>query len=76
MAAKKSEKAARLAVADMRELTVEDLRGKLVEQRGELMTARLKHAVAQLENTSEIRAMRRQVARLATVLNDKEKRGL
>ena len=50
----------------------EELRAKLAEQREELMTARFKHATAQLEKTSELKAMRRQVARISTVLTEKE----
>ena len=53
---------------------IEELRGKLTEQRQELMNARFKHAAAQLEKTSELKAMRKQVARIETVLNEKEQR--
>ena len=41
-------------------------------QREELMQARFKHATAQLEKTSELKAMRRQVARISTILNQKD----
>ena len=75
MAAKKKiEKSVRPAAADLRAMSVEELRGKLVEQRQELMTVRFKHAAAQLEKTSELKAMRKQVARIETVLNEKEQR--
>ena len=72
MAAKKNEKAAMATAAELRDMSVEELRAKLAEQREELMTARLKHATAQLEKTSELKAMRRQVARISTVLTEKE----
>ena len=36
------------------------------------MTARFKHATAQLEKTSELKATRRLVARISTVLNEKD----
>lgn len=73
-ARKKSDKAARDAAKVLREMSVEELRAKLVEQRQELMSARFKHATAQLEKTSELKAMRKQVARIETVLNEKEQR--
>lgn len=73
-AKKKNEKAVRAKIADLRSLSVDDLRGKLTEQRRELMNARFKHAAAQLEKTSELKAMRKQVARIETVLNEKEQR--
>lgn len=73
-AKKKSDKAVRPAAKDLRDMSAEDLRKALAEQRQELMTARFKHAAAQLEKTSELKAMRRQVARIETVLNEKEQR--
>lgn len=73
-AKKKNDKAVRSVAKDLREMSVEDLRGKLAEQRQELMNARFKHATAQLEKTSELKAMRKQVARIETVLNEKEQR--
>ena len=73
MAAKKTEKKANvLKAADLRKLSAEELRSKLAEEREALMTARFKHATAQLEKTSELKAMRRQVARISTVLTEKE----
>ena len=72
MAAKKNEKAAMATAAELRDMSVEELRAKLAEPREELMTARFKHATAQLEKTSELKAMRRQVARISTVLTGKE----
>lgn len=72
MAAKKNEKAAMATAAELRDMSVEELHAKLAEQREELMTARFKHATAQLEKTSELKAMRRQVARISTVLTEKE----
>lgn len=73
-AKKKTDKATRPDTEALRALSVEDLRSKLAEQRQELMQARFKHAVAQLEKTSELKTMRRQVARMETVLNEKEQR--
>ncbi|WP_300803560.1 50S ribosomal protein L29 [uncultured Desulfovibrio sp.] len=73
MAAKKTEKKANvLKAADLRKLSAEELRSKLAEEREVLMTARFKHATAQLEKTSELKATRRLVARISTVLNEKD----
>ena len=74
MAAKQKIDAARPDVAALRAMSAEELRGKLTEQRQEMMHARFKHAMAQLEKTSELKAMRRQVARMETILNEKEQR--
>ena len=72
MAAKKNEKAAMATAAELRDMSDEELRAKLAEQREELMTARLKQATAQLEKTSELKAMRSQVDRISNVLTEKE----
>ena len=63
---------ARLSAAELRKLSAAELREKLAEQREELMRARFKHAAAQLEKTSELKAMRRQIARISTLLNQKD----
>ncbi len=73
MAAKKKTKdTSRPDVEALRALSAEDLRGKLAEQRQELLSMRFQHATAQLEKTSELKSARRQVARIQTVLNEKE----
>lgn len=63
---------ARLSAEELSKLSADELRAKLAEQREELMQARFKHATAQLEKTSELKAMRRQVARISTILNQKD----
>ena len=75
MAATKSAKKTSFpSVQDLRALSVEELNAKLVEQREALMNARFKHATAQLERTSDLKAMRRQIARMETVLTEKQQR--
>lgn len=73
--AKKSNKNAHPTAAQLRALSDEELRGKLAETREELMQARFRHATAALENTSELKFLRRDVARMETILNQKERRG-
>lgn len=65
---------ARESVSELRALSAEDLAGRLADQRSELLTARFKHATAQLEKTSELKAIRKQIARISTILNEKEQR--
>ena len=55
----------------LREMSEEKLAEKLDESRRELLSARFKHATAQLEKTSELKALRKQVARISTILNEK-----
>jgi large subunit ribosomal protein L29 len=70
----KTEKNSRLPLVELRALSPDDLGAKIAEGRRELLDARMKHAVAQLEKTSELKAARRQVARLMTILNEKQQR--
>ncbi len=74
MAAKKKGDKIVRDVAELRGMDAVQLREKLAEEREELMRARFRHAAAALEKTSELKARRRQVARIATILNEKEQR--
>lgn len=71
-ATKKIEKSKRPSAEQLRAMSVEELTTKLSEESEELMRARFKHASAALEKTSELKEMRRQIARISTVLNEKK----
>jgi len=59
-------------VAEARELDVQELERRLTETRRELFNLRFQHATGQLENTGQIKEVRKNIARLLTVLNRKE----
>ncbi|HYU20068.1 MAG TPA: 50S ribosomal protein L29 [Chloroflexota bacterium] len=52
--------------SELRELTPEQLEGRLVELQEELFNLRFQFATRQLTNTSRIRQVRRDIARLHT----------
>lgn len=56
----------------LRELTPADLRQRLEEARQELFNLRFRHTTRQLENTAELKKVRRRIARILTVLREKE----
>ena len=56
---------------ELRELSGEELEAKSAELRGELFNVRVKHATGQLENTARLGTLRRDVARVETVLAQK-----
>ncbi len=56
----------------MRELTADEIRMRLQELREELFNLRFRNAMKQLDNPLKIRASRREMARLLTVLREKE----
>jgi len=61
-----------MKAAEIRELSVEDLKSKIAEESKALNTLVLNHAVSPIENPTVIKTTRRLVARLKTVLNEKE----
>ncbi len=58
---------------ELRDLSLEELVAKGNELRGEFFNARVRKATGQLENTALLGTLRRNVARVETVL--REKRG-
>ncbi len=57
--------------SELRELGVEELERKVRETRDELFNAKIKQATGQLENSAMLKSLRRDVARIETVLGDK-----
>ena len=56
----------------LRELTVEELREKHRQFKEELFNLRFQNAIGQLSNTSRIKEVRRTIARVLTILQEKE----
>jgi large subunit ribosomal protein L29 len=59
-------------VAEVRELDVEELQQRVAQSRRELFNLRFQHATGQLENTGQLKEVRKNIARLLTVLNQKQ----
>ena len=57
---------------DIREMTAEELNAKLKELKSELFNLRFQLATGQLQNTMQITAVKRDIARAKTVLRLKE----
>jgi large subunit ribosomal protein L29 len=60
-----------MKVDELRVLEVDELGGKLKAARRELYELRFKHAVGQLENSSQISKARHDIARIMTVLQER-----
>jgi large subunit ribosomal protein L29 len=56
----------------LRELTVDELHEKYRQFKEELFNLRFQNAIGQLGNTSRIKEVRRIIARVLTVLGEKE----
>ena len=59
-------------IKEIRELTSEELNKKLKEQKEELFNLRFQHAINQLDNPSKIVEAKREIARILTVIREKE----
>ena len=61
-----------MKAADLREQTVEDLRQQEKELAEKLFALRLQRVTGQLESPAKVKAARRDLARVLTVLREKE----
>ena len=57
---------------EIRKLSTEDINKKIVENKQELFNLRMKQATGTLENPGRIHELRKTVARLKTVLKERE----
>jgi large subunit ribosomal protein L29 len=62
-----------MKAAEVHELDVEELKRRVAQTRRELFNLRFQHATGQLENTGQLKEVRRNIARLLTVLNQKQR---
>lgn len=62
-------------IKDIRKLSDADLRKKIVETKEELFTKRMQQANGSLEKPVELRKLRRDVAKMKTVLREREMDG-
>ena len=60
---------------EIREKTIEELNTELVSKKEELFNLRFQHAINQLDNPQKIVETRKTIARLMTVIREKELAG-
>ena len=61
-----------MKVEDIRKLSDEEILNKITETKVELFNLRLKQSTGSLEKPKQINALRKTVARLKTVLNERK----
>ena len=59
-------------IKEIRELTVEKLEAKLQELKKDLFMLRMQHATNQLDNPLQIAAVKKDIARIKTIIREKE----
>jgi large subunit ribosomal protein L29 len=57
---------------ELRDLSAEELAAKEKQFREEEFKLRFKHATGQLEKTARLRLLRREIARVKTIMREKE----
>lgn len=57
---------------EARDLSTEEIQTRIAEEKEQIQQLRFQHAIAQLENPMILRQKRRLVARLNTILNEKQ----
>ncbi|MCE9646846.1 MAG: 50S ribosomal protein L29 [Chloroflexi bacterium] len=60
-------------VEDVRKLAVEEIRTKIAESREEMMKLRFQQVTGQLTDSSTLRTLRRNIARMETILGEAER---
>jgi large subunit ribosomal protein L29 len=61
-----------MKVTDVRDLTVDDLRQRETELDDQLFRLRIQKSMGQIEAAQKLKALRRDLARVKTVLREKE----
>lgn len=62
-----------MKISEVREMSVADLRDRIAVEKANLDTMKINHAVSPLEDTSKFKKTRQDIARMMTVLAEKEK---
>ena len=60
-----------MKAAELRELSVDELNTKLKDMKAELFNLRFQHAINQLDNPMRMKAVKKDIARIQTVLQAK-----
>ena len=62
-----------MKISEIREMSVADLRDRIAVEKANLDTMKRNHAISPLEDTSKFKKSRKDIARMLTVLTEKEK---
>ncbi|HAW06618.1 MAG: 50S ribosomal protein L29 [Bacteroides sp.] len=62
-----------MKISEVREMSVADLRDRIAVEKANLDTMKMNHAISPLEDTSMFKKSRKDIARMLTVLTEKEK---
>ena len=60
-----------MKTAEIKEMSVQDLQERIAAEKARLATMKVQNAVSPVENPSEIKKTRRDIARMMTILRQK-----
>ena len=61
-----------MKVKELRAMSVADLKAKVTELKKDLFMLRMQHATNQLDNPMQIAAVKKDIARIKTIIREKE----
>ena len=61
-----------MKASEVREMSIADIRERIEIEKNNLETMKINHAISPLEDTSKIAKARKNIARLMTILAEKE----
>lgn len=61
-----------MKAGELRDLTLDELKEKHLQYKEELFNLRFQHAIGQLGNTGRIKEVKRTIAKILTVMREKE----
>ncbi|HLC18532.1 MAG TPA: 50S ribosomal protein L29 [Thermodesulfobacteriota bacterium] len=64
-----------MKTSEVRDMTIDEIKTKEGELRRELFNLRMRHTTGQLENPLKLRLLRKDIARMKTVIAEKERGG-
>lgn len=62
-----------LKIKDLRAMSIDELEAKLLEKKKEQFNLRIQQSTGQLQNTAVLRSVRREVAQINTLINERKK---
>jgi large subunit ribosomal protein L29 len=61
-----------MKIAEVREMSIADLKDRIAAEKANLDSMKINHAISPLEDTSKFKKTRTDIARMMTVLAEKE----
>ena len=60
-----------MKASEIRDMTAQELENKLVDLKKELFALRFQHTVNQLDNPARLKAVKKDIARIKTIIREK-----